>query len=194
MVQEAIRRGELELAHRLCLELTEIEPANERAWALLAEAANDLPEKVAALGRLAQLNPRDGAARQQLYAAMHALLREDAFLAYRGETRTFYEIETCDGLGFTHPKNRALVPPYPSHDISPAHKAQRWLAWSALGLIPAGLGAVLLAPIAIAAGLRALAQPVSPSERRRAWIIIAAATGLWGIAVALIFLFVLHLR
>jgi hypothetical protein len=109
--------------------------------------------------------PDSAPARQALGRSLQALLQQDAYLAYRGETARSYRLSTAAGFEFLHPKDRAPVEPFPPSVPSPAGRAFTWLAWSLLGLIPAGLGTLVCAHIAL--------------------LIAGGATGLWLAAVLL---------
>lgn len=191
--QEAASSGDRRLARQLCLQLTKSNPANEKAWLLLADVSDSADEQTAALGHALRLDPHNTAARQALYETMQHLLHKDAFLAYQGETSTFYRISTPEDLQFTHPKDRAVVAAFPPAETSPTHCAQRWLAWSVIGLIPAGVGALVCAPVAMATSLNLLRKRLPLMERRRAWIVLLGATLSWLVGMLLAFVLILHL-
>ncbi len=190
--QEAAQSGNRRLAHAICVQLTADEPANEQAWLWRAGTAESQEESIAALSQVLTLNPANAAARRGLYEAMQGLLRHDAFLAYLGETDDLYQVRTKQDFRFAHPKDRAAPEPFPPLEPSPTHAAQRWLVWALIGLLPAGLGALLCAPLAALAALRLLRHP-TPSTRQRALIILWSAVAVWLIGAVFVFLFVLHL-
>ncbi len=181
------------MAHQLCTKITAKDPANERAWFLLAEVAESAPERLEALGRVLRLNPGHRLARQTLFESMQELLRKDAFLGYEGETDTDYQICTPEGFELLHPKDRAIAPLFSPSKKSPAGLALHWLSWAAIGLIPAGLGALVFAPVAMLSAMRALRQPLPPPERRRAWVALWGAIVIWPVAWLLAYIIVLHL-
>ncbi len=192
-VQEAIRRADRRLAHDLCVSLTLSDPDNEQAWRLLVGLAESAEEKISALNQVLRLNPRNGAARQALYEVMQGLLRKDPFLIYQGETNSSYQITTLEDFRFIHPKDRAISAPFPPPAWSPGQSAQRWLGWAALGLIPAGLGTLVLAPVAMRAAFNLIQRSEHSVERRRAWVVLCGAAALWLIALVLVFILILHL-
>ncbi len=193
VAEQALRRGDRQLAHELCIKISAKDPANERAWMLLAQVAESAGERLDALDHVLRLSPDSRPARQALYDAMQQLLREDAFLAYQGETDTNYHISTPEGFDFMHPKDRAVARLFSPSKRSPAGKALHWLGLTALGLIPAGLGVLVFAPVVMLAAMRALRQPLPALERRRAWIALWGAIILWPIAWLLAYIIVLHL-
>jgi hypothetical protein len=124
---------------------------------------------------------------------MQQLLRKDAFLAYQGETDIIYKIRTLAEFQFIHPKDRAMAKQFPPQNAPPARSAINWLGWSVVGLIPAGLGTLIMAPLAMIAATQLLRQPAESIDRRRAWIVIGGAIVLWLIALVFIFILTLHL-
>lgn len=169
---------------------TSIKSSSSLNPAITSEA---LEGSVTALNQALELNPENTAARQALYETMQQLLRKDAFLAYQGETDVIYKIRTLAEFQFFHPKDRAMAELFPPQNSPPARSAIHWLGWSVIGLIPAGLGTLVLAPLAIIAACKLLCRQAELIDRRRAWIVIGIALVLWLIALALIFILTLHL-
>jgi len=159
----------------------------------LADPVEKLEESVTALNQELELDPENAVARQTLYETMQQLLRKDAFLAYQGETDVIYKIRTLSEFQFIHPKDRAMVELFPPQTSPPARTAIHWLGWSVIGLIPAGLGTLIIAPLAIIAAIKLLRQPIELIDRRRAWIVIGGAIALWLIALVFFFILTLHL-
>ncbi len=132
-------------------------------------------------------------ARRALSRLMEARLRNDAFIGYIAETTHTYQIHLQPDLTLTHPKDRATVEPYPPVRSAPLAAALRSLGWSILGLIPAGLGTLIGAPIAMFNAAKVLRAQPSAADRQRARIVLALAIGLWCGALFLAFIFLLHL-
>ena len=158
-----------------------------------ANTNESLEETVTALNQALESNPENPVARQALYETMQQLLRKDAFLAYQGETDVIYKIRTLAEFQFFHPKDRTMAELFPPQNSPPAQSAMHWLGWSVVGLIPAGLGTLVLAPLAVIAAGKLLGQQAELIDRRRAWIVIGVATVLWLIALVFIFILTLHL-
>lgn len=192
LAQEAARRGERHLAHEICVRLTAEDPQNERAWLWRARTADSLEETIATLSQVLTLNPANRAARQGLYEAMQGLLRQDAYLAYLEETANFYHVRTATDFKFAHPKDRAVQEPFSLPSPAPTRPAFRWLGWSLVGLIPAGLGTLICAPFAMLAALRLLHRSPSRADRQRAWVVLWIAMALWFLALLLALLIILH--
>ena len=159
----------------------------------LANTSETLEASVTSLNQALELNPENIVARQALYETMQQLLRKDAFLAYQGETNVIYKIRTLGEFQFIHPKDRAMAELFPPQNSPPARTAINWLGWSVVGLIPAGLGTLILAPLATIAAINLLRQQAVLFDRRRAWIVIGGAIVLWLIALVFFFILILHL-
>jgi len=191
--EEALRRGDRELAHDICVRLTTEEPTNEQAWLWRAGTAGSPEETVAALSQALMLNPSSSVARRGLYEALHGLLRQDAFVVYLAETEDIYHIGAHANLTLAHPKDRAIPEPFPPSMLPPTRDAFRWLGWAIIGLIPAGLGTLVCAPVAILAAIRLLRSPTSRVDRRRAWLVVWGAAAMWLLAALLVQILILHL-
>ena len=159
----------------------------------LANTSETLEESVTALNQELGLDPENAVARQALYETMQQLLRKDAFLAYQGETSVLYQVSTLGEFQFIHPKDRAMFELFPPEKFSPERAAMRWLGWSIAGLIPAGLGTLVCAPLAMFAAIKLLREPVSAIDHRRAWVVLSGAILLWLIALILLSILILHL-
>jgi hypothetical protein len=193
VVQDALRRGDRSRAHQICVSLTVENPENQQAWLGLAATAESLEEKITALNHLLELNPEHAAARQILYETMQELLYKDPFLAYQGETNIFYKIRTPAKFQFIYPKDRAAIEPFPPTVPPPTGEAFRWLRWSVIGLIPAGLGSLVCAPMAVIASVKLLRRDPNLIDHRRAWVVIWIATVLWLFGLMLILILSLHM-
>jgi hypothetical protein len=191
-IEAAIRQGDRQLAHDLCVRLVAAEPENEQAWLWFASTAETTEEVITGLSQAARLNAENETTRQALYQAMRELLERDAFLAYEGENERVYHVRTAADFTFAHPKDRSAIEPYPPAEQPPAQRALGWLGLALLGLLPAGLGSLIFAPLAMLAALRLLRQPLAPSDRVRAQIVFGSAVVLWLAAVVLAALILMH--
>jgi hypothetical protein len=159
----------------------------------LENTSGNLEESLTQLNQELELNPENADARQALYQTMQQMLRKDAFLAYQNETNDHYTIRTFAEFQFVHPKDRAMPDIFPQLEQAPAQKAINWLVWSLIGLIPAGLGTIVCAPLAMFAAIKLLLRNNSLSERRRAWVVLGSAIVLWLIALLFFLILILHL-
>lgn len=158
-----------------------------------SNTSKTLEESLIELNKELELNPGNTAARLALYETMQQMLRRDAFLAYQNETNDHYIVRTLEDFQFAHPKDRAVPEIFPRLEPAPAHKAINWLAWSLAGLIPAGLGTIVCAPLAMFAAIKLLLRNDSLGERRRAWVVLGSAIVLWLIALLFLTILILHL-
>jgi hypothetical protein len=159
----------------------------------LANISGSLEESVTSLSQALELDPENAAARQALYETMQQMLRKDAFLAYQNETNDHYTVRTFADFQFVHPKDRAMPDIFPRLEQAPAQSAITWLVWSLVGLIPAGLGTLVCAPLAMLAAIKLLLQKNSPGDRRRAWVVLGTVIVLWLIALLFLMILLLHL-
>jgi hypothetical protein len=191
--QHASSRAEAEAAHQAWVQLTTTEPSNQDAWIGRASAARDLHDRIASLNRALELNPANGFARRALHDSMQQLLGRDVRLVYGGETSTLYQLRTAAEFEFTHPKDRVALEPYPAPSQTPVQAVYPWLKWAMIGLIPAGLGTLIFAPVAIVVAIMQLQRPLGASDRRRMWVTTLWGAVLWLAALALGFILALHL-
>lgn len=190
---KALRQGEQQPVQAFLQELTRRWPGDIEVWLLRASAADSRAEKLMCLSMALDLVPGHPVAQREMYRTLSAYLRQDAFLAYGSEDEHLYFVRTADGLPLAVPKQRAAPTPYPPPQPSPLQPAVRRLRWALLGLLPAGLGALVCAPLAAHTVLRARRLDLKPKERRRSSILLAAAFCLWAVALLWAVLLFLHL-
>jgi hypothetical protein len=115
-------------------------------------------------------------------------------LRYEGEDDQSYFVTGVDGARLTVPKNRNIPKPFVDQPPKPLTPAFRLLAAAFVGLAPAGLGTLVLAPLA---ALWALAmfftRPLSRDDRKRVVVVWGIAAGLLGLAIPLCALFLARL-
>jgi hypothetical protein len=158
-----------------------------------ASTSGSLEESVTRLNQVLALDPGNAAARQELYEIMQQMLRKDAFLAYQTETNDHYTVRTIADFQFIHPKDRAAPELFPRLAPAPAQKATNWFGWALVGLIPAGLGTLIFAPLAMLAAIKILLQKNSVNDQRRAWIVLGSVFVLWLVGLLLLTIIIIHL-
>ncbi len=172
-------------------------PDRKQLDLLLREArtARDPDQALQYLERAVAMVPDDPRVQSTVQLSLFDKLSSDAFLAYLAETDRRYVIAFRDARTFTVPKARNEPEQYPPKRRTEAERAMRMMWWILLGLIPAGLGAIVLSPMAIRQGVRALQRDgKDPEQHRLAWaaIITSFFLGLLGIVFgALLLLHVL---
>jgi hypothetical protein len=117
--------------------------------------------------------------------------RPSAFLEYVGEDAAAYRVR--DGAEVeTRPKS---IRPVESQAADPSlalRQAGRYFLWALVGLLPAGLGALIFAPLAALAATRELRLGLEPANQRRALLILFLSVLVLLAALPLAYLFLLH--
>lgn len=192
-VQNFAAKGEIDKAYKLALEATRKSPEAVQAWFWRAGTAPSLEEKLVCLSRLYSLDPRASQARPQMYTALRDLLHVEPFLTYLDETDDLYRVKSGLELYLNVPKARARQEPYPSPNHNELRSTYLLLAWSAVGLLLGGVGAILLAPLAGISAIYRLSKPLTHRDVVRTWVALAAAALIWLAALPIAILFILHI-
>jgi hypothetical protein len=137
----------------------------------------------------ASVNAGPSQAPLQAYPAVQQLLAADPFLLYLDETSDVYRVRHGDS-DLLVLKERDIPEPYPARRPLWLQRTYRWLWMAGLGLLLAGLGAMIFATLAAAAALALNSQPISKSDRIRSLVALLLAGGLWlgGLLLAVILL------
>jgi hypothetical protein len=185
-------QGEREKAYQFSLKATTVAPDEPLAWYLRAQNALSTEERLMCLSRAYSLDSNDPAIQDALRAAVHALLKQEPFLAYVYETEDFYQVRSGRDLLINIPKNRTFELPYLKKKPGLAQAAFRWLSFSVLALFLGGVGAVLLAPIAAFQALRLQAASPSRGDRVRLWIVLILSMIIWLVAIPISWLLLIR--
>ena len=101
-------------------------------------------------------------------------------LKYEGEDDHSFYVSRHNAARLSVPKNRNVPKAFQDQSLQPLTQANRLLAWAFVGLAPAGLGTIVLAPLAaLSATIIAIARPLTRNDRKRVLVI-------WGISVLLL--------
>jgi hypothetical protein len=192
--ESAIRAGNSQHAYELSVKATQAEPNNPDAWYFRGSLAGGLEERVLCMNRLNELVPDHRDHHSLAFFALKEFLDRDPFLAYRGETSKLYHATNADGMILSIPKRRTETIPYPDSQPSPLTAAYHWLVFAVLGLMLAGLGTLIFAPLAAWAAFAAGQDTPSQSDRVGVAVVILAATLLFFIGLFFAYLFIIHLR
>ncbi len=158
-----------------------------------ARTANSPDQALQYLERAVAMVPDDPRVQSTVQLGLFDKLGSDAFLAYLAETDRRYVIAFRDARTFTVPKARNEPEQYPPKRRTEAERAMRMMWWMLLGLIPAGLGAIVLSPMAIRQGVRALQRDgKDPQQHRLAWAAIIASFILGALGIIFGALLLLH--
>lgn len=192
--ESAIRAGNSQRAYELSVTATQTEPNNPDAWYLRGSLAGGLEERVLCMNRLNELVPDHRDQHSLTFFALKDFLEREPFLAYRGETSKLYQATTAEGLTLSIPKRRAETISFPDRAPSRLTVAYNWLIFAVVGLLLAGLGTLIFAPLAAWAAVEAKQGNPSHADQVGAAVVLLVATLLFLIALFFVYLFVIHLR
>lgn len=185
--------GRREEAHQLLIQVTKRQPHSVEAWLWRAATAATREGELVGLSAALELDPENEQAQLAMYEALKRQLEDDAFVAYVDETDEVYQVQTADTDRVVVPKRRAAPRPYPPREPGPLRPVSRWLLLASVGLLPSGLGALLIAPIALFSALRLSPSALDHEDRKRRRVFIAAALILWILGLLLSLLILIHL-
>jgi hypothetical protein len=111
-------------------------------------------------------------------------------LRYTGEDDGSFLVSNPDGVCLNVPKNRSVPQPFPDQPTRPLTPVFRLLLLAFVGLAPAGLGAIILAPLAALWALVLLiTRHLSPGDQKRVMVICGIAIFLLVLAIPMSRLF-----
>lgn len=190
--QSLANDGKQDHAYQLSLKATQLFPRDIGAWHFRASTAPSLEERLVCLSRVYSLDPNFLHAKENMHQALQALLRQEPSLAYLDENEQLYRVKSGLELFINVPKYRSNQEMRPREVASPTRSAFRWLNLALVGFILAGLGALLLAPVAAFKALKLQWQPLGRKDRIRSLIVLVLSTFLWIAALPFTALFLLH--
>lgn len=191
--QQYAQMGQLQYAYALSKEATIAAPDNVDAWLLRGAFAVSTEEGLACISRAVALAPDHSGAKSSMYNTLKRYLEQDPFLRYIEETELLYRVLTGEGRAITVSKDRGVSPSYPLVESTPVKPVLRLVILSAIGLLPAGIGAVVFAPIAAAKAWRTSQKPLNGHQRRQVRMALLYADVLFVLGLLLGFVFLLHL-
>lgn len=170
------------------------EPTHLEAWLWLSSVSEDNAKALERLQHAAQLAPHDPRVQYALQRAMLHVLERDAFIAYLSESSETYTIALRSVQPIVVSKARGLPEVFPLPSLTEGQQVLRLVSWMVVGLIPAGLGTVLMLPYMLWRSLRLLlARGLDPVEGRRAQLAVSLTLGLGLASGLLCALLLLHL-
>ncbi len=190
--RQALEAGDREGAYRKSLEATQQEQGNKDAWLIRAQTAASREEKLLCLSQAVRIDPNHPNAKHALYTNLKSELEQDPFLAYVDETGELYFVRDEQYLSLAVPKDRNIPESYPPERPEALTKAYRWLGWSVLGLALAGLGTLILAPLAFSQAASTSVQRLDKPDRVRARLAFWLSFLLSAISLSLVALLVVH--
>lgn len=157
-------------------------------------AGNIPPDTPAWLSRAYSFDERSPFGKSLTPSGIWRLLEQDPTLEYKVENERVYVLSNGADLSLIVPKQRNMPESYLAEMPDPLRLAFRLILWAFLGLAPAGLGALALAPLAAACAAQLYFKPpLSQANRVRVAIVLALAAALLAVAVVLSYLFLLRL-
>src|SRR5512141_2319720 len=108
-----------------------------------ARTARSPEEALEYVQRAVDMVPDDPRVQSSVQLSLFEKLSSDAFLAFLAETDRRYVISFRNSRPFAVPKARAEAEAYPPVRRTDAERGLRMMWWMILGLIPAGLGAII---------------------------------------------------
>lgn len=179
--ERAIREGNAQLAYELSVQATQIAPENVDAWLLRATLARSLDERITCVNHLNELAPNNHDRYDVAFFTLKDLLDKNPFLRYLEETDQLYRVINAERLVLSISKKRAPVNPPPPErpQPGPLREAYRWLTVALIGLLVAGIGTVIFAPLAAFAAIRAYQSVGSRAERVNSTVVLIMAFGLF---------------
>jgi hypothetical protein len=143
--------------------------------------------------RAVDLQPHDPRVLTGVQLSIFDKLRSDPFLAYLAEADGRYVIRFRNSRPFAVPTARNEQEYYPPPRRTDSEKAMTMMWWMIFGLLPAGLGAIILSPFAIRRGIVGLQKDSQdPRQHRMAWVAIFMALLLGTLGVLFGALLLLH--
>lgn len=138
--------------------------------------------------RAVELQPDDPRVIETVQHNVLQKLNRDSFVAFLAETDKTYIVTLRNARPIAIPKAREQPEIFPSPERTDGERAVGMVWWMVLGLIPSGIGALILSPFVMRRGLRILNRKSDPREERLAWlsVMLAAGFGLVGAFFALL--------
>ncbi|MCL4396594.1 MAG: hypothetical protein M1482_17620 [Chloroflexi bacterium] len=159
-------------------------------WLRLIESTRD-PEDALDYAQRAVGVAGDSRVHESLQRIMAERLARDPFVAFLAETDDCYIISFRDSRPLRVPKARAAPEVFPRRKRTRGEQVLETVRWVALGLVPAGLGALIMGPLVAWRAFQVLGERSGDGrERRLAWLalVLAAALGFVGEVVVMLFL------
>ncbi|MCL4490267.1 MAG: hypothetical protein M1570_19360 [Chloroflexi bacterium] len=181
-----------ESAHEYFRQMVASDPGNVQAWLRLSDTEPDARAALEDIEHAVDLKPDDPAVQAALLHVLSARLKNDPFVEFVAETDQNYIVSLRHSRPIVVPKSRSQPAPYPPIKLSEAERVARWVGLMALGLIPAGIGALVLAFLVIPHAWGVARGPGLERDRRVATVALALASGIALIGAGLFGLLLLH--
>ena len=190
--ERSVGQGKREHAYQYSLKATDLAPNDARAWYLRAQSALSREERLVCLSRVYALDPGFAPANGEIFTALKDLLDQDPSLTYVNETKDLYQVKSGLDLLINVPKNRAHEELFIHREPHPLKPAFDWLNLALVALFLGGLGAFLLAPVAVAKIVQEQGQLTHHADRVRLRVVLILSILIWLLSIPLSLLFVIH--
>ena len=190
--ERLMREGNRRNAYELSLKATQMDPHSVEAWWLRATLAPSPEERVMSVNRLNELAPDLQDQHHLSFFTIREALERDPFLAYHGETEDLYRAVNAQQVMLSIPKQRAPTEPFPPPHSNPLRAAYRWLVLAFFGLLLAGLGSLVFAPLAALSARRVKPSLKSRSEQVNVNVIITLSLLVLLLGLNFAFLLLIH--
>ncbi len=184
---------EMARARQVFERAVETDPSNADAWLRLSYATLDPYQALDYVQRAVELRPNDPNIQSGLRYILFNRFKHDPYVEFLAETDRDYVITLRGSRPVVVPKRRKRSEIFPPAKLSEGQRTAGMLGWMALGLIAAGAGALVLAPVVIRRAYRLLnTRGIEAVEQRRALLTLVFAAGLGLLGEAIFALFLLH--
>lgn len=191
--KSALRNGQIHDAYALALQATQAEPENGEAWLLRAGLATSLEEKVLCINRMNELGVRQNDKHHLAFFALKEVLERDPFLAYAEETEELYRVRNAERTMLSIPKKRSITTVYPPEEkTDPSALSHRLLFLAILGLMLAGLGTLIFAPLAAWSALAGDRSELNHAAQIDSLVVTFASAALFILGAFFSILFIMH--
>ena len=190
--ERLIREGNRRSAYELSLKATQLDPQDAEAWWLRATLAPSPEERIMSVNRLNELAPDLQDRHHLSFFTIREALERDPYLAYHDETDDLYRAINAEQVVMSIPKQRAPAEPPPTERSSPLRSAYRWLVLAFFGLLFAGLGSLIFAPLAALSARQAKPSLSSRTEQVNANVVITLSLLVLLLGLNFAFLFLIH--
>jgi len=190
--EKTSREENTQYAYQLSVQATRVAPENIEAWLMRLALAPSFEERVICMNRLNELSPDYRDRYNLAYFTQKELVDRDPFLAYQEETDELYRVINGEHLPVSIRKKRAAANAALYEASHHLRVAYGWLVVAIAGLLLAGIGTLIGAPLAAVSAVQALQHPRSRSEWGNSLIVLFFAILLILVGAALLLLFALH--
>jgi hypothetical protein len=167
---------------------------NVAQWLEMSQRTQDPQAALEYAQRAAHLTPDDPRVHETVVHSLFDRIQQDAFIAFLAETAKTYVVTLRDARPIVVPKDRAEPEIFPNKDEPASERAIGMLWWMLLGLIPVGIGSVLLSPLVANRALKAAnVNGAQPRDRRMGWVTVLLSFGFGLVGAVFVLLLLLHL-